>query len=83
MAEADSPQLRVTRKSYTRETKLEVVRFYHENSLYLTAKKFGLNTKVILRWVKQNGDFSKQEKLSTGDDSESRKASRNGKTFAR
>ena len=40
-----------TRKSYTREHKLEVVHFYHENNLYETAKRLSLNTKTIGRWV--------------------------------
>ena len=38
-----------TRKSYTREYKLEVVRFYRENNLYQTAKRFSLNTKTVRR----------------------------------
>ena len=37
--------------SYTREYKLEVVKFYQENNLYQTAKRFSLNTKTIGRWV--------------------------------
>ena len=40
-----------TRKSYTREYKLEVVRFYREHNLYQTAKRFSLNTKTVGRWV--------------------------------
>ena len=39
------------RKSYTREYKLEVVRFYRENNLYQTAKRYSLNTKTVGRWV--------------------------------
>ena len=37
-----------TRKSYTREYKLEMVR---EHNLYQTAKRFSLNTKTVGRWV--------------------------------
>ena len=34
-------------KSYTREFKLEVVKFYHENNLYQMAKGFSLNTNLM------------------------------------
>ena len=42
------------RKSYTRETKLKVVEYYraHESNLYKTSKTFQLNTKTVLRWMK-------------------------------
>ena len=42
------------RKSYTRETKLKVVEYYraHESNLYKTSKTFQLNTKTVLRWIK-------------------------------
>ena len=60
MTEADSPQLRLTRRSYTCETKLEGVRFYHENSVYLTAKKFGLNTKRFFVGLNRKRRFLKQ-----------------------
>ena len=42
------------RKSYTRETKLKVVEFYYsrQKNLYQTSKHFELNTKTVLRWVK-------------------------------
>ena len=39
-----------SRKSYPREFKLSVVKFYRENNLYKTSKKFSLNTKTLLRW---------------------------------
>ena len=41
------------RKSYTREFKLNVVKFYRDNgnNLYKTHKMFSLNTKTILRWI--------------------------------
>ena len=35
------------RKSYTREYKLKMVHFYHQNNLYQTSKRFSLNTKTI------------------------------------
>ena len=42
-----------TRKSYTREEKLKVVTFYHENSenLYRTCKRFQLNNRTVKRWI--------------------------------
>ena len=44
------------RKSYPRETKLEVVSFYHENGLYRTSKKFslGLAIMTIVRLVRDS-----------------------------
>ena len=41
------------RKSYTREFKLNVVKFYHDNgnNLYKTHKMFSLNRKMILQWI--------------------------------
>ena len=40
------------RQSYKRERKLEVTAFYHSSNLYKTSREFSLNTKTILRWVK-------------------------------
>ena len=40
------------RQSYKRERKLEVIAFYHSSNLYKTSREFSLNTKTILRWVK-------------------------------
>ena len=45
------------RKSYTREFKLDVVWHYHNWNLYRTMKHFGLNTKTILRWVRQEKEL--------------------------
>jgi len=44
---------KLQRKSYTREFKLSVVKFYRENNnnLYQTSKRFSLNTKIVLQWV--------------------------------
>ena len=53
-----------TRKSYTREYKLEVVHFYHENNLYQTAKQFSLNTKTIGHWVADEENIKKSKKAS-------------------
>ena len=53
------------RKSYTREFKLKVIRFYRKNNLYRTSKRYELNTKTVLRWIKQESkikDASKQSK---------------------
>ena len=52
------------RKSYTREFKLEVVKFYRENNLYQTAKQFSLNTKTIGRWVADEDQIKKSRKAS-------------------
>ena len=41
-------------KRYTREFKLEVEAFYRNNNLYQTSMKFSLNTKTILRWIRNN-----------------------------
>lgn len=41
------------RKSYSREFKLEVVCFYQSSNLLRTTKHFELNSKTVLRWVKQ------------------------------
>ena len=45
--------LKKARKSYSRE-KLKVVRYYHENgkNLYQTCKRFSMNSKSVMRWVK-------------------------------
>ena len=53
-----------TKKSYTREYKLEVVRFYHQNNLYRTSKRFSLNTKTIGRWVADEEKIKKSKKAS-------------------
>ena len=44
----------VERKSYTREEKLKVVKFYFDkgNNLFQTSNKFCLNTKNILQWIR-------------------------------
>ena len=55
---------RKTRKSYTREYKLEVVRFFRENNLYQTAKRFSLNTKTVGRWVADEDKIKKSKKAS-------------------
>ena len=52
------------RMSYTREYKLEVVKFYQENNLYQTAKRFSLNTKMIGRWVSDVEKIKKSKKAS-------------------
>lgn len=46
------PPVKITRKSYTREFKLKVVKYYREptNTLYATAKNFSVSKKCILRW---------------------------------
>ena len=57
MAEAAQLALQTTpirkRKSYTREEKLKIVRYYYENgkNLYQTCKKFSQNTRTVQRWL--------------------------------
>ena len=45
-----------TRKSYTREQKLDGIRWYSLNgeNLYRRYKHFSLNTKTVLRWIKDH-----------------------------
>ena len=45
------------RQSYAREFKLQVVQFYHSANLYQTRKKYNLDSKTILRWVKQESEL--------------------------
>lgn len=54
------------RKSYSREKKLLVVKFYHENdnNLYQTCKKFSLNSKTVLRWIRDKKKIKKSSKGS-------------------
>ena len=40
------------RQSYKLEKKLEVITFYHSSNLYKTSREVSLNTRTILRWVK-------------------------------
>ena len=49
----DPPQ-KATRKSYTVDEKLRVVDFYNKNgkNLYRTSRHIGMNTKNVLRWLK-------------------------------
>ena len=51
--EAVNPLIK-TRKSYSREEKLKVVGHYYSEgqNLYQTCKRFSLNTKTVLRWLK-------------------------------
>ena len=57
-------QVRRSRMSYTREFKLEVVKFYRKNNLYQTAKRFSLNTKTIGRWVADVEKIKNSKKAS-------------------
>ena len=56
------------RQSYKRERKLEVIAFYHSSNLYKTSREFSLNTKTILRWVKDEQKIrgSKKDTLGSG-----------------
>ena len=44
-------------KNYSREFKLEVVGLYHTSNLYRTKNQYNMNTKTILRWVKQEREL--------------------------
>ena len=59
-----STKEKVKRKSYTREFKLEVVRYYRENNLYRTSKFYSLSIKTVLRWVKDEKKLKKAKKGS-------------------
>ena len=54
------------RKSYTRETKLKVIEFYYSRrkNLYQTCKQFELNTKTVLRWIKDEKKIRDSKKGS-------------------
>ena len=52
------------RKSYAKELKLFVVKYYRENNLYQTTKRFSLNTKTILRWAAEEEKLKKAKKGS-------------------
>ena len=55
---------RKTRKSYTREYKLEVVHFFRKHDLYQTAKRFSLNTKTVGCWIANEEKIKKSKKVS-------------------
>jgi transposase-like protein len=61
MAECFGAPLKTTRKSYTREEKLKTVGYYKENNLYKTCKQFNLNSKTVLRWVKDEPKIKKSK----------------------
>ena len=43
--------LKKARKSYSRKEKLKVVKYYHDNGKNLY-KRFSMNSKSVMRWVK-------------------------------
>ena len=45
--------MRRKRRSYTREEKLKIVRYYNDNgkNLYQTCKHFNLNSRTVKRWI--------------------------------
>ena len=51
---ADRESHKRTRKTYTREQKLDMLRWYSLNgqNLYRACQQFSLNSKTVLRWVK-------------------------------
>ena len=54
------------RQSHSREKKLKVVKFYHENhcNMYQTCKKFELNSKTVKRWVVDEEKIKNSKKAS-------------------
>ena len=66
MATSQTGQMKLRRKSYTREFKLSVVNFYRDNNsnLYQTSKRFSLNTKTLLRWIGDEDGIKKSKKGS-------------------
>ena len=56
--------LKKTRKSYSREEKLKVGRHYYSDgqNLYQTCRRFSLNTKTVLRWLKDEEKIRKSKK---------------------
>ena len=54
------------RKSYGREEKLKTLKFYRDNgrNLYKTCKRFSLNTKTVLRWIKDEEKIRSRSKGS-------------------
>ena len=57
---------KATRKSYVREAKLSVIAFYKENriNLYKTCQHFDLNTKNVLRWLKNEKEILESKRGS-------------------
>ena len=55
-----------TRKSYTREFKLQVIDYYRDprNTLYATAKHFSVDKKCILRWSSEETKIKESSKGS-------------------
>ena len=52
------------RKSYTRQEKLRVISFYKEHNLYQTCEHFELNSKTVLRWVRDKKNITKSKRGS-------------------
>ena len=52
---------KATRKSYTREYKLQVVKHYRDpnNTLYATSKAFNVSTKCILLWAEDEEKYTR------------------------
>ena len=54
------------RKSYSREEKLKVVRYYYGNNenLYRTCKTFSLNSRTVKRWIDNHDKIEERKKGS-------------------
>ena len=55
---------KIPRRSYTREFKLEVVKFKQSKNLYQACKSFKLNSKTVLRWEKDKDKIKAGKKGS-------------------
>ena len=69
MAEAvsiSSVPVKRKRKSYTREEKVKVVNSYYANdrNLYQTCKQFSMNSKTVLRWIRDEEKIRDSKKGS-------------------
>ena len=58
--------VKTPRKSYSREFKLQVIKFYcdPQNTLYATSKHFSVDKKCILRWAHEETRIKKSSKGS-------------------
>ena len=58
--------VKTPRKSYSREFKLQVIKFYRDpqNTLYATSKHFSVDKKCILRWAHEETKIKKSSKGS-------------------
>ena len=63
---SSTPVRKRKRKSYTREEKIKVVNSYYScgQNLYQTCKTFSMNSKTIIRWIKDEEKIRDSKKGS-------------------